>query len=349
MVQCFDLKNGKVKWKVEEANSTPEKNSMMVSRAAPSAVADKSGVIAFFEGGNIVALNHEGKPRWKRDLTKEFGTVKARHGIAASLEQDAKRIFVWVERMEDPYVLAIDKSNGETLWKSDGVGSTSWASPRLISIGETKHLVLSSLGKIAGYNPENGKQVWSFEDVSGNSSATPTQVGNGEFLIGSAGAREGGPERVPSCGVIAVTQNGDKFDVKWKWRAEKASCSFGSPITHDGRAYFVNRVGVLHCLDLETGKQVFMERLPTSIWATPLATQNGIYFFGKDGTTSVIKAGDEMKLVSENVLWKEEPKKEQPKNRFGMSSGPVLYAAAVADSKLILRRGDRLYAVGGEN
>jgi hypothetical protein len=55
----------------------------------------------------------------------------------------------------------------------------------------------------------------------------------------------------------------------------------------------------------------------------------------------VIRTGSEYEVIAENNLWETEPAKEgQP--AFG---GPVLYAASPASSQLILRKGDRIFAI----
>ena len=171
----------------------------------------------------------------------------------------------------------------------------------------------------------------------------------GEFLIGSMGSRSEADD-VASNGVIEVKKSGEKYQATWKWRSQEAKCSFGSPIACNDRAYFVNRSGVLNCLQLNSGKPIFKGRLPSgAIWATPLATKDRVYFFGKDGSTAILKASDSLEVVAKNELWKAEPKKESSEentaSRFG---GTVLYAAAVADEKLIMRRGDRLYAIANK-
>ena len=199
----------------------------MVSRAAPTPVVDKNVLVAFFESGDIVALDHAGKKVWSRSLLQEFGDVKARHGIAASLEQDDRHVFVWVERMQSPYVMALKKSDGTDVWKSEGVGGTSWSSPRLINVGEQQHLVLSAMGKVAGYDPNNGETLWTFDQISGNSSSTPVPVGDGKFLIGSIGARQGA-EYTPSCGVVKIEKTDAGYSAQWAWNASRATCSFGS-------------------------------------------------------------------------------------------------------------------------
>lgn len=343
MVQALNLKTGESIWKQKVANSSPQESTNYVSKAAPTPVADKQGVIAFFEGGNLIALTHEGKTRWQRDLVKDYGKIESRHGLASSLEQNDEHVFVWVERAETPYLLAVSKKTGETVWKSAGLAVTSWSSPRLVPVGSSHHLVLSGSGKIAGYDPKTGQRLWAMEEISNNSTPTPIPLGDGKFLIGASegrGSQTSSPAR--SNGVIQISKKDDgEFIAEFVWTAKKATSSFGSPIAANGNAYFVNRTGVLFCLDLKTGEQKYAERIAGSIWATPIQSPKGIYFFGKDGQTTVVDSGDEFKVLVENAIWQQAKGKETPS--FG---GPVLYAASFAGGRLVLRRGDQVYCVG---
>jgi outer membrane protein assembly factor BamB len=56
-------------------------------------VADANGVYCFFEGGNLVALTHDGTVRWERSLVKEFGAFKNHHGLGNSLAQTGTVMF----------------------------------------------------------------------------------------------------------------------------------------------------------------------------------------------------------------------------------------------------------------
>jgi len=347
-VEAFDKTSGKRLWVHEAKNSSPAKNTTYVSRAAPTPVCDSSGVIALFEGGNIVALDRDGQPRWSRDLPAEFGAISSRHGLGSSLEHDDARVFAWIERDEDPFVMALSKETGETIWKVSGLGVTSWSSPRLVPVDNGKQLVLSGSGKIAGIDPRTGERLWEFEEISGNSTPTPVPLGGGKFLIGASEGRgeTGGGNAAASNGVIRISKDAQgKFTVDFVWQAKKATSSFSSPVAHQGHAYFVNRAGVVYCLDIETGEERYAERSSGSVWATPFAVEDRLYLFCKDGTTTVVRSGSKFEQLAENNLWiaKEQGESDNSTGNFG---GPVLYAAVAVDSQLILRRGDILYAVG---
>lgn len=344
-VSAFRLESGEALWKHSFESATLTENSNYVSKAAPTPAVDADGVICFFEGGNLLALTHEGAVRWQRNLVTEFGPIESRHGLSASLEQTEDRVFVWVERQKDPYLIAVDKKTGRDLWKVAGLGITSWASPRLVPVAEGRHLVLSGIGKLAGLDPDTGRQLWTFDGIKGNSTPTPVPIGDGRFLIGVTAGRgesESG-NAAESNGLIAIVRGEDgAYQAKYVWKARKATSSFGSPLAHRGHAYFVNAGGVLFCLDLATGEERYSNRLAEATWATPIPWGDRIGFFGKGGTVSIVSAGETFERIAENATW-EAPAAAGESPRVAV--GSVLYAAVYVQDRLLLRRGDALYCI----
>ncbi len=192
IVVCLDKQTGKVKWKKEIQTASGAKNNNYVSRAAPTPIIDADRITVLFEGGNLLSLDHQGNTLWQRNLVDDFGEIKARHGLSASLEQNQDTVFVWIERENEPYVLAVAKTDGTDRWKVPGLGVTRWSSPRLVPVAEQAHLVLSGVGKLVGFDPKSGERLWEIDDISGNSTPTPVPVGDGRFLIGATTGRSGG-------------------------------------------------------------------------------------------------------------------------------------------------------------
>jgi outer membrane protein assembly factor BamB len=349
-VTAFNLEDGVRLWSHDMANASPQESTGYVSLAAPSPVADDAGIICFFEGGNLIALTHAGEVRWERNLVREHGPIDARHGLGSSVEQSDHAAFVWVERQTQPYLLAVDKRSGDTLWKKAGLGVTSWASPRLLPVAGGVHLVLSGIGKIVAFDPATGERLWEFDQIAGNSTPTPMPVGEGRFLIGATVGREGGDSAgaARSNGLIAVTKDeAGRWKAEFVWQADGATSSFGSPIAAGDCAYFVNRTGVLYCLDMADGSEVYAQRLDGSIWATPVAVGGRVVFFLKDGLVKGIAGGrnfvEQFELPLPGVA--EPPPaaaEESP-----ISSGPTLYAGVVAGERILARFGDRLVSLRG--
>lgn len=352
-ISSFNLMTGKQEWRHDFDTASRAENNNYVSKAAPSPVVDDAGVICLFEGGNLLAMTHNGQVRWQQDLVVEYGPIESRHGISASLEQTTGSVFVWIERSNHPYLLALDKKTGKTLWKQSGLGVTSWASPRLIPFDSGFHLVLSGIGVLRGLDPETGEQLWQLDDIRGNSTPTPVPVGNGRFLIGATTGRgeADASKAAESNGLVGIEKSGDgRYTAKFIWRARKATSSFGSPVSHRGLAYFVNASGVLFCHDLVTGDEKYSQRIGSSIWATPIAAGDRIYLFGKNGDVSVIESGPRFRLLNVSSTW-EQPSNSPDKQSAPASRGvgsPVLYAVAVARNQLLIRSGDRLFSVAGK-
>jgi len=349
-VAAFDLSSGKRLWQHDLDSATPTENSNYVSKAAPTPVVDALGLVCFFEGGNLIALTHDGKVRWERNLVAEYGAIESRHGLSASLEQNADQVFVWVERQNEPYVLAVEKKTGGNRWKVAGLGVTSWASPRLLSVKMDEHLVLSGIGRLVGLDPATGKSLWRFEDIQGNSTPTPVPVGDGRFLIGATVGRgeTNSGKAAESNGLIAIRAQADGgFRAEWVWKSKRATCSFASPVAAQGHAYFVNATGVLFCLDLETGEERYSNRLGDSNWATPMLLGERLLFFGKGGTVSMVATGPTFTKAGEFVVWETTTSSDPPAER--VASGSVLYAAAFARDYLLLRGGDTLYCVATQD
>ena len=337
-VLAHRIKDGTLAWEISQPNPSPRESNLYVSKAAPTPVLDAQGITVFFEGGLLLSCDHDGKVRWKRDLRKQYGVIKTNHGLASSLEQSADSVFVWIERSNEPYLLSVDKATGKNRWKVHGINATSWASPRLVPVGNHKHLVLSGIGKLVGIDPDTGRKLWEFDGVSGNSTPTPMPVGDGLFLMGATvGSRNaGGTTAHESNGLIRITPRGQQeFDVAYVWHAQRATSSFGSPIACGKMAYFVNRSGVLFAVNLKTGKEVYSQRLPASLWATPLRVDNSLLFACKNGTIQVIATGPTYRKLGQHEAWK---------STDGPTKGgrSVLYAAIAIDKAIILRRGDLL-------
>jgi outer membrane protein assembly factor BamB len=341
-VAAYDLRQGTELWRRELPNPTPEENNSYVSRAAPTPAVDAAGLYVFGEGGVLAAFDHRGELLWQRDLVAEFGPIKARHGLASSLEQDERRLFVWVERLEQPYLLAVDKRSGEIAWRVPGLGSTSWGSPRLIPVGEEQHLVCSASGKLAGIDPASGTRLWELGGLNNNTSSTPIPAGDGLFFIAASVGRgeETSDRGASSNGLVKIEPRADRsYQVDYLWRANKATSSFGSPVIGEGSVWIVNRAGVLYRLELESGRRLATQRLECGgIWATPLSDGEHLFFFGRKGTTSVVSLEDGAE-VSTNTLWDAEAA-EGPTAGAG-----VQYAVAAVDGYLLIRRGDRLFAI----
>jgi outer membrane protein assembly factor BamB len=358
ITSCYGLAAGELVWQTSIENSSPVESSLYVSRAAPTPLVDGNLVIAQFESGDCVAYSLAGEEVWRRSLGKDYGPFIPEFGLGASPCQTEELAFVLLEQDGPSCLVALSKKTGKDVWRIERSPRQSWSSPAIIVVDGLPQVVVSSAGTVDGYDALSGKPLWSFNDVGGNTATTPIDYGGGRFLIAASAGRSGenAANAKKSNALMTIARDGDQWKVERGWVAAEASPSWGSPIIHQGLAYWVNRVGVVYCYDAVTGEEVYTKRTQSSCWATPVGIGDRIYIFGKDGLTTVLAAGREFTVLAENKLWNPgdiaptplSPADQASEERRGgaaMFGGPTVYGAVIAGNDWIVRVGNRLFCI----
>lgn len=330
-VLAYDARTGKERWRhtFEPTQKAPWSDT--ISRAAPTPVVDAAGVYSFFEGGNLIALSHAGKPLWSRALFKEFGEFQNNHGLGSSPAQTDDTLFVLVDHRGPSYLLAVDKKTGKDRWKTDRKERGSWTSPVVATLGGKLSVIVSSNGSVAGYDAATGKLLWEHEGLAGNT--LPSATVAGDLVVVGAGAGRMGADPAAAAKSNCALRLGTK-GVEVAWTADKATASYASPIVHRGHAYFVSQAGLVVCIDVKTGAQKYAERIDGPCWATPIAAGERVYCFGKDGVTTVLKAGPTFEKLATNRLFPEGAK------------DVTVHGVAAVEGAFFVRTGTALVRVG---
>jgi outer membrane protein assembly factor BamB len=104
-----------------------------------------------------------------------------------------------------------------------------------------------------------------------------------------------------------------------------------TPVTDGKYFYVVNDRGIVWCLDAKTGSEIYgPQRLkPGTYSSSPVLADGKIYVTNEEGLTSVIKAGAQFEVLSENPL-----------NDYCLSS------PAISDGQIFIRTATNLYCIG---
>jgi len=97
-------------------------------------------------------------------------------------------------------------------------------------------------------------------------------------------------------------QGGDLTKSHLAWKAKAGATYVPSPVCYQGLYYYVEDTGIANCLDARTGKLIWRERLNGQYHASLLAGDGNVYFTSTEGSVSVVKAGREFELLSQNDM-----------------------------------------------
>lgn len=183
--------------------------------------------------------------------------------------------------------------------------------------------IISASETLAAVDATSGKILWQVVDLKGNTAPSPSVAGE---LVVVASSNPGFTR------AYRLEQGRGGEEIAPVWTADKVTTSYGSPLVYRGYVYQVNKAGVATCVELQSGETQWSERLPGVCWATPLAAGDCIYFFSKDGTTTVYEAGPAVKKVAENEL----------------SITDDVYGVAAVENSILIRSGRGLVRVTTE-
>jgi outer membrane protein assembly factor BamB len=266
--------------------------------ASATPATDGQLVYASFGRHGLFAFDFNGKIVWQH----KFGIIDNYHGPAGSPVLYKDRIFIFQDANPAPgqtaFVGAFDKATGKPIWQTPRRESVGWGTAVVINTGERDELIVSSQYRVAAYDPENGKELWT---VRGNTyEVIPTPVVGDGLIFASSG--RAGP-------TIAIKPGGtgDVTSTHVAWSSPRGSPFVPSGIVVGDLLYLINDMqSILTVYEAATGKLVYQDRLGTAVRegfsASPVHVNGKIFLTNDDGQTFVVEAGRTFKLLHVNEL-----------------------------------------------
>lgn len=314
-VLAYDYKTGEQLWHRQLSATGGTNCHPMTCMAAPTPVADESGVYALFATGDLAAFDADGTLRWYRSIVGDYPTITNQVGMASSPILADGKLIIPMDNSGESFLAAIDTKTGVNLWKTDRHRDINWVTPVTRSIdGRTPEILFPGRDGMSAYDSATGKKIWSLKGLGGDI-PTPTVV-NGIVYT-------------PSRGLVALKIEGGQGTELWK--SAKLASGMSSPVIYDGIVYAASSAGVVNAADAKTGESLWSERYgqKDKASASPIAGDGKIYVFAEKGLTTVFKAGRTAEILATNDIGEE-----------------ILGTPAVSGGAIIIRTDKTLFCIG---
>jgi outer membrane protein assembly factor BamB len=318
---CIDRLNGSALWQQKVLDAPPERIHTLNSLASSTPVTDgKSVFVSFLDGEEmfIAAYDFSGKKLWERHP----GGFSSVHGYCSSPILWKDKLIINGDHDGDAYIVALDKKNGETLWKTERPNKTrSYCTPIIREIDGRTQMILSGSKSVTSYDPNDGSLHWLIDGPTEQFVAS--LVYNGDLLFMTCG--------FPEHHMLAIKPdgNGNVSDTHIVWRTTRSASYVPSPVAIGPYFLVVSDGGVASCFVAKTGERTWNERLPGRHSASAIAVNGLAYFLSDQGIMSVIRPGKEFDVVEENEIGEE------------CNASPAIY-----DGKFYIRGDKHLFCIG---
>lgn len=348
---CLDVNSGEVRWRKTVGSGNRDARAGEGNSASPSPATDGKHVWVFFSTGVLACFDIHGNQVWKFNVEERFGKLDIQFGMTSTPILDGDHLFLQLihgaMRHDDDSrigkVIKLNKLTGETVWDVDRKADVvfeckhSYASPFIYQDSLQRFLVVHGADCTTGHSLETGKEIWRFSGLNGKTAINPGRhdptfrfvaspaVAAGTIVIPTA--KRGPTVALKVEKALGGELNADSQVLRWTL---PQTPDVSIPLVVDGLVYLLHKDGRLQCVDLESGKEVYFKRTHTvQHRVSPLYVDGNIYFCGKDGVCTVVKAGRRMEIVASNNLGGE-----------AITASPI-----VSNGTLYIRTYDALYAI----
>jgi outer membrane protein assembly factor BamB len=193
-----------------------------------------------------------GKPIWSLNILEDNKADLVHHGVCASPLIVDEKVIVCPTGENNISLAAYDKNNGQRIWQG-GEHRASYGSPLLTEIAGVRQILLFNSEAVASHDVYTGKVLWHFDWTNGEkvncSQPVPNAGGPGRIFV-STGYDKG-------CALFQMERGEDEtWSCRPMWESRKMKTKFTSAVVHDGCIFGLDE-GILACLDLETGRQLW--------------------------------------------------------------------------------------------
>ena len=277
------------------------------SGSNPSPITDGKQLVVYYKSGTVASLSLDGKLNWKVNLQEKYGKDTLWWDLGTSPVFAGGNIVIAVMQEGESYVVALDPKDGSEAWKADRTFKVqketgqSYTTPYVAEIGGRETIVIWGADHLTGHNPANGEILWTCGGFNPEDKAMWRVIASPGFTGDMAVVPYG---RTKFTAGVRMGGTGDITDSARLWERNDLGSDCPSPVGRDGVVYLLTDRGKIHCLDAETGKDLWADAIPRAAakyYSSPILAGDLLYCAREDGMLTVLKVDREgMEIVSQN-------------------------------------------------
>jgi outer membrane protein assembly factor BamB len=306
VLYAIDFATGSIVWERDVHRGVPpQARHLKNTFASETPVTDGTRVYAAFGNIGIFAFDFTGNAIWS--LPFEPKPTRNGWGTASSPVVHDGRLYFVNDNEDASSLMAVDTTTGKVVWRTERPKETNWATPFVWRHAGRTEIVTNGTSAIRSYGLD-GKPLWQLGPSSTH--VIPTPFASGDLLYASSGYV--GDSRRPvyaikpgGAGDISLPP-GETTSASIAWSLPQGGTYNVSPIVYRDYFYTLFDRGFFTCHDARTGKEIYtkvrLDPTASGFTASPWAYNGKLFAMSEDGTTYVIQAGPEFKVIGQNVL-----------------------------------------------
>lgn len=326
---CFDAVAGKELWRKGFPFEKHKKhNNNSFASSTPAVDAERVYVLWQSKtASSLIALDHEGNETWTFDV----GPFLGGHGGAISPIVYAGFVILGNDHEGPSSLIAVEAATGELAWQLERHSTrATYATPCVYHPqGREAELIFSDWEHgVTSVDPRTGEQNW---EVSVFGSQKERAIGSpivaGDLVIATCGFVTAKKHLV----VLRPKPGAGGPEVEEVYRIERAVPHIPTPLVYNDLLFLWSEQGICTCVELETGEQIWQERVGGRFSGSPVCVDGRLYAINEEGVVVVLAASREFAELARNDLG--ELTRSTP---------------AVAGGRMYLRTASHLMSIGGE-
>lgn len=320
---CFDRDDGRELWRHDFGFGVDQRTHKKSNLAVNTPAVTDDAVYVAFGNADIARYSHDGKLVWVTRYIPTFGDPKMAWGYGLSpLVLDDSVLFPWDHHTGPCYLIGLDKKTGRPAWKKDRPIGTAHATPLVVEHHGQTDILVPGKNRLTAFDARSRAELWKYGEGEGPF--------NGEIIVSPVyGDGMVFLQLWRQSQIHAIRLAGERKPPVPVWISEKPGPQEPSLLYYRGLLYALMDNGVLVCLDGQTGRENYRQRLGGDCNSTPIASDGRVYASNNGGTTFVVEAGRDFKLLATNELGER-----------------ITASPAISGDALIYRTDSHLYSIG---